>query len=65
MYINEHLTKRNGEIARRARILRKQGKIQSTWTASCKVFIKTTGTTPEDEIVAVIYDISELDRFDV
>lgn len=65
VYINEHLTKRNGEIARCARILRKQGKIQPTWTASCKVFIKTNGTTPEDEKVAVIYDISELDSFDV
>ena len=65
VYINEHLTKRNGDIAKRARILRKQGKIQSTWTASCKVFIKLNGETPEEEKVMVIKDISELDKYDV
>ena len=66
VYINEHLTRRNGEIARRARILRKQSKIQSTWTASCKVFIKLNGTTTtEDGKVMVINDIGDLDRFDV
>ena len=65
VYINEHLTKRNGEIARRARILKKQEKIQSTWTASCKVFIKTNGATPEAEKVLVIRNISELDKYDV
>ncbi|XP_061836564.1 uncharacterized protein [Nerophis lumbriciformis] len=63
--VYEHLTKRNGEIARRARILRKQSKIQSTWTASCKVFIKLNGTTPEEEKVMVINDISDLDKFDI
>ena len=66
VYINEHLTRRNGEIARRARILRKQSKIQSTWTASCKVVIKLNGTTTtEDGKVMVINDIGDLDRFDV
>lgn len=29
VYINEHLTKKNSEIARQARAIRKQGKIQS------------------------------------
>ena len=66
VYINKHLTRRNGEIARRARILRKQSKIQSTWTASCKVFIKLNGTTTtEDGKVMVINDIGDLDRFNV
>lgn len=32
VYINDHLTKRNADIARKARSLRKEGKIQSTWT---------------------------------
>ena len=32
VFINEHLTKKNADIARKARFLRKQKKIQSTWT---------------------------------
>uniref|UniRef100_A0A087YQP1 L1 transposable element RRM domain-containing protein n=1 Tax=Poecilia formosa TaxID=48698 RepID=A0A087YQP1_POEFO len=40
VFINEHLTKKNADIARKARFLRKQGKIQSTWTTNCKVFVK-------------------------
>ena len=40
IYVNEHLTKRNADLARAARELRKAGKIQSTWTRDCKVFIK-------------------------
>ena len=43
VFINEHLTKRNGEIAQKARLLRRQGKISTTWTRDCKVFIKTIG----------------------
>ena len=37
VFINEHLTKRNSDIARKARNLKKQGKIQSTWTNNCKI----------------------------
>uniref|UniRef100_A0A096MAF3 L1 transposable element RRM domain-containing protein n=1 Tax=Poecilia formosa TaxID=48698 RepID=A0A096MAF3_POEFO len=44
VYINEHLTKINAEIARRARFLRKQKKIQSTWSSNCKVYIKLNGS---------------------
>ncbi|XP_076049855.1 uncharacterized protein LOC143030580 isoform X1 [Oratosquilla oratoria] len=40
VYVNEHLTKRTGEIAKTARDMRKQGKIISTWTRDCKVYIK-------------------------
>ena len=62
VYLNEHLTKKNGDIARKARFLRKQQKIQSTWTANCKVFIKLNGT-PEQAKVLVIRDIEELDKY--
>ena len=41
IYINEHLTKKNANIARQARVLRKDGKIKSMWTRNCKIFIKT------------------------
>ena len=40
IYINEHLTRKNSEIARAARILRKDGKILGTWTKNCKILIK-------------------------
>ena len=62
VYINEHLTKKNSDIARQARLLRKQNKIQSTWTANCKILIKLNGT-PEEAKVLVIRDITELDKY--
>ncbi|KAL4000613.1 heterogeneous nuclear ribonucleoprotein R [Sarotherodon galilaeus] len=62
VYINEHLTKKNADIARQARILRRQNKIQSTWTANCKVYIKLKGT-PEEQKVVVIKELSELDKY--
>ncbi len=57
VYLNEHLTKRSADVPRKAHFLRKQRKIQSTWTANCKIFIKLKGT-PE---VLVIKDVEELD----
>lgn len=62
VYMNDHLTKKNGEIARRARLLKKQNKIQSTWVNNCKIFIKLNGS-PEDAKVMVIKTLCELDRF--
>ena len=63
VFINEHLTKKNADIARKARFLRKQKKIQSTWTTNCKVFIKLNGT-PEEAKVLGVRDITELDKYD-
>lgn len=62
VYINEHLTIKNSEIARNARLLKKQKKIQSTWTSNCKVFIKLLGT-PEEAKTMWIKELHELDRF--
>jgi hypothetical protein len=42
VYMNEHLTKRNADLARTARQLKKDGKIFNTWTRDCKVFIRET-----------------------
>lgn len=64
VYINEHLTKKNADIARKARILRKQNKIQATWARNCKIFIKLHGSTPETSKVLLIRDITELDKFE-
>ena len=65
VYINENLTKKNADIARKARILRKQNKIQATWTSNCKVFIKLNGTTPESAKVLLVRDVTELEKFEV
>lgn len=62
VFINEHLTKRNSDIGRKARFLKKQGKIQSTWTSNCKVLIKLNGT-PEQAKIVVIRNMEELDRY--
>ena len=40
VFINEHLTKRNEELAYLARKLKKEGKISSIWTRNCKIYIK-------------------------
>lgn len=62
VFINEHLTEWNADIARKARYLKKQGKNQSTWTTNCKIFIKLNGT-PEQVKVLVIGNIEELDKY--
>ncbi|XP_072768860.1 uncharacterized protein [Nerophis lumbriciformis] len=58
VYINEHPTKKISDIAREARILRKNNKIGATWTRNCKVFIQLNGSTPEK--AKVILDIQQL-----
>ena len=62
VYLNEHLMKRNADIAKTACFFRRQKKIQSTWTANCKIYIKLNGS-PEDAKVLVIRDIQELEKF--
>lgn len=62
VYLNEHLTKKNSDIARQARALRKQSKIQGTWTRNCKVWIKLNGT-PEEAKVIMIRELADLDKF--
>lgn len=63
VYLNEHLTKKNAEIARYARQLKKEEKIKSTWTRNCKVMIKLNGTTPEEEKVLTIRELKDLDQY--
>lgn len=62
VYINEHLTKRNADIARKARQLKKQRKIQQTWVSNCKIFIKLNGT-PEEAKVLVVRNLNDLDKY--
>jgi len=58
IYINEHLTKKNGAIAKRARDLKKAGKIAKIRVRDCKVFIKDLSGTS-----FVIQNITELDGY--
>ena len=62
VYLNDHLTKRNGEIAKAARDLKKQKKIQATWTRNCKIWIKPNGT-PEESRGIVVRDLKDLDVY--
>lgn len=59
VYINEHLTKKNGDIAREARLLRKQKGILATWTRNGNVWIKVEEKSP----AKMIREIHELDEF--
>ena len=40
VFINEHLTKKNIELAKHARKLRNDGKIKDTWSRNCTVFVR-------------------------
>ena len=62
VYMNDHLTRKNAEIARKARLMRRQSKIQNTWVYNCKTFIKLNGP-PEEAKVLAIRSMSDLDRY--
>ena len=61
--MNEHLSKKNAEIARGARIMKKQKKIKSTWTRNCRVLIRVEGDTPEDDKVLTVKHLADLDPY--
>lgn len=63
VYINEHLTSKNAEIARLARQLWRDHKIKVMWTRDCKVFIRLNGPSPEAEKVLMIRELKDLDRY--
>ncbi|KAJ8353064.1 hypothetical protein AAFF_G00112080 [Aldrovandia affinis] len=46
-----NLTKKNADIARHARNLRKQNKIRATWTRNCKVMIRRNGSPGEATVI--------------
>ncbi|XP_063347932.1 uncharacterized protein LOC134640219 [Pelmatolapia mariae] len=62
VFINEHLTRKNADIARKARQLKKNGKIQHTWVTNCKIFIKLNGT-PEEAKVLIVRNMEDLDKY--
>lgn len=60
--LNEHLTKKNADIARDARILREQIKIQAMWTRNCNVMIRLK-RTPEEAKVVTIRELQDVDQY--
>jgi hypothetical protein len=60
VYLNDHLTPKNAELARKARLLRKDEVIEGTWTKNCNIFVKTKGLTPEDQKVFMIKEEADL-----
>ena len=61
IFLNEHLTKKNSDIFRMTRTLRKEGRISNTWTRDCKVFIRTNGS-PEVAKVHLIKNNSDFEK---
>ena len=59
VYINEHLTIQNADLARKAIEYKRKGLILSTWAKSCNVIIRTNGQTPEQCKVITIHDESD------
>ena len=60
VYISEHLTRKNQEIAAICRRLRKKDKISATWVKNGKIFLKTKDKRPEDERTIIVNDKSIL-----
>ena len=60
IYLNDHLTSKNSELAKSARDLKRDsnGKIIRTWTWDCKVFVKDNMGN-----VKMINDDSDLSDF--
>ena len=52
IYVNEQLTKKNAALFKKARDLKKQATIDSTWTYNGKVFLKKSQSGSPIEITA-------------
>lgn len=63
VFVNEHLTRKNGNIAYAARQLKKAKKIKATWSRNGKVYIRSIGATPEEERAVRVKEMEELNRY--
>ena len=63
VYVNEHLTQRNAQIARHARVLRNNGDIESTWVRSCNILIKLNDGTVKKVSNAQTFEDLDLPAF--
>ena len=62
VFINDHLTKKNNDIAAHARKLRNNKVIASTYVQNCIVHIKTVGATPEQSKIMQIHDFEDFNK---
>ena len=53
IYLNEHLTKRNADIHKKARMLKKEKKIIGTWTRNCKIYVKVDDGSLNGKIIGM------------
>jgi len=63
VFVNEHLTRKNGNIAYAARQLKKAKKIKATWSRNGKVYIRTIGATPEEERTVMVKEMDDLNLY--
>lgn len=63
VFVNEHLTRKNGNIAYAARQLKKAKKIKATWSRNGKVYIRSIGATPEEERAVMVKEMDELNLY--
>ena len=61
--MNEHLSEKNGHLAKQARELMRNKKIKKTWTKNYRVFVRTYGESPEQEKVLQIREEEDLLQF--
>ena len=59
VYIDEHLTKVNAEIMKKARDLKRSGNIKDCWTFNCNMMVRTN-----DLKIVKLNDFSSLMEFD-
>ena len=61
IYINDHLTKKNSELAACARKLRQQKKVEGTFVRNCVVHIKLRGESPETSRLVQVKDFTDFE----
>ena len=68
IYISEHLTNKNAEIAGIARRLKKAKRIEGTWVRHCKVYIKQSKDQVkegQEQTIHYVRSLSMLDELDI
>uniref|UniRef100_A0A3P9JWP4 ribonuclease H n=1 Tax=Oryzias latipes TaxID=8090 RepID=A0A3P9JWP4_ORYLA len=53
VYVNDHLTRRNAEISKHARLLRKRKQIENTWVKGCRIYVKLLGPEDRSKVLVV------------
>ena len=65
VFVSEHLTKKNQELAAIGRHLKKSQAIVNTWVRDGKIFVRTKGKTPEEERTVLIKDKATFEELEL